>query len=91
MTSYFLQLRHLYEGDIKFATAIPRSDHVMIFVHQFQEVLREDKELSYTDYREFIESHQYVEKTVKGDESNLVRPSVREEEKARQATLFEYI
>lgn len=91
MTNYFLQLRHLYEDDIKFATAIPRADHVTIFVHQFQEVQREDMNLTYAEYRDYINDHGYAEKTVKGHESKLVRPSVQDEEKAQQATLFDYI
>ncbi|GAB3065394.1 hypothetical protein ACFOU0_12290 [Salinicoccus sesuvii] len=67
MSTYFQNLRHLYLEDVKFATAIPRKDHIKIFAHLYQDILLNDIDnLSDEAYRTFITDHGYVEKTTKG-------------------------
>ncbi|GAA3723058.1 hypothetical protein GCM10022378_11420 [Salinicoccus jeotgali] len=89
--SYFLNLRHLYQDGERFATAIPKADHVAVIKHMYQTVLTEDMELTYVEYRSFIKQHSFSEKTPQGVESSLPDLSVQNEENARQATLFDYI
>lgn len=91
MTKYFLNLRNLYHEGVKFATAIPRADRVDIFIHLNQDVLYDDKRLSYAEYRAFIDDNRYVEKLPFGGESKLPDLSIQKEDDERQATLFDYI